>query len=208
MSDPEIIDGVSIQAKCFGKEGADPDITDTRLKLPQRACKNVCEAYAADFLHHAISKTLAAMPGATITGLRVVGVGNHHPPIQWLNTPLDARQRGNPAAVACWGSPPSIALACGVSSEWAFFEGYRTGSQVLSGGAGTKVHLLGGRRPKWAWCSAWPVLGVVPLGRPAWRWHTIGLGPGPLSLSALVTALPGAAPFALVIGGQTDTKKA
>ena len=29
-----------------------------------------------------------------------VGVGYHHPPIQWLNRPMDARQRGNPAAVA------------------------------------------------------------------------------------------------------------
>ena len=30
-----------------------------------------------------------------------VGVGYHHPPIQWLNRPMDARQGGNPAAVAC-----------------------------------------------------------------------------------------------------------
>ena len=29
-----------------------------------------------------------------------VGVGYHHPPIQWLNRPMDARQWGNPAAVA------------------------------------------------------------------------------------------------------------
>ena len=29
-----------------------------------------------------------------------VGVGYHHPPIQWLKRPMDARQRGNPAAVA------------------------------------------------------------------------------------------------------------
>ena len=33
----------------------------------------------------------------------VVGVGYHHPPIQWPHTPLDARQRGNLAAVACQG---------------------------------------------------------------------------------------------------------
>ena len=29
-----------------------------------------------------------------------VGVGYHHPPIQWLNRPMDACQWGNPAAVA------------------------------------------------------------------------------------------------------------
>ena len=34
-----------------------------------------------------------------------VGVGYHHPPIQWLNRPMDARQWGNPAAVACLADP-------------------------------------------------------------------------------------------------------
>ena len=41
-------------------------------------------------------------------------------------------------------------------------------------GAGTKV-LLGGQRPKWAWRSARPVLGVVPLEQSV-RWqHSAGL---------------------------------
>ena len=31
----------------------------------------------------------------------MVGVGYHHPSVQWPNTPMDERQRGNPAAVAC-----------------------------------------------------------------------------------------------------------
>ena len=30
----------------------------------------------------------------------MVGVGCHHPSVQWPNTPMDERQRGNPAAVA------------------------------------------------------------------------------------------------------------
>ena len=31
----------------------------------------------------------------------MVGVGYHHPSVQWPNTPMDERQRGNPVAVAC-----------------------------------------------------------------------------------------------------------
>ena len=35
------------------------------------------------------------------SGVRVmVGVGYHHPSVQWPNTPMDERQWGNPAAVA------------------------------------------------------------------------------------------------------------
>ena len=33
----------------------------------------------------------------------MVGVGYHHPSIQWPNTPMDERQRGNLAAVAGQG---------------------------------------------------------------------------------------------------------
>ena len=38
-----------------------------------------------------------------ITSPKMVGVGYHHPSIQWPNTPMDERQRGNPAAAACQG---------------------------------------------------------------------------------------------------------
>ena len=31
----------------------------------------------------------------------MVGVGDHHHSVQWPHTPMDERQRGNPAAVAC-----------------------------------------------------------------------------------------------------------
>ena len=35
----------------------------------------------------------------------MVGAGNHHPSVQWPHTPMDERQRGNSAAVACQGRP-------------------------------------------------------------------------------------------------------
>ena len=38
-------------------------------------------------------------------GNREVGVAYHHPPIQWLDRLMDARQGGNPAAVACQADP-------------------------------------------------------------------------------------------------------
>ena len=47
------------------------------------------------------------VPVGTVADPQVleVGVGYHHPPIQWLNRPMDARQWGNPAAVACQADP-------------------------------------------------------------------------------------------------------
>ena len=38
----------------------------------------------------------------------MVGDGYHHPSVQWPNTPMDERQRGNPAAVACQRCPAPL----------------------------------------------------------------------------------------------------
>eukprot|EP00973_Karenia_brevis_P063071 8769656-Karenia_brevis.AAC.1 len=47
---------------------------------------------------------------ATIMIMMMMGVGYHHPPTQWPNTPMGARQGGNSAAVACPTTPCILEL--------------------------------------------------------------------------------------------------
>ncbi len=51
----------------------------------------------------------------------MVGVGYHHPSVQWPNTPMDERQRGNLAAVACQGGLSLLGFRAPLSpTPWSF----------------------------------------------------------------------------------------
>ena len=51
----------------------------------------------------------------------MVGVGYHHPSVQWPNTPMDERQRGNLAAVACQGGLGLLGFRAPLSpTPWSF----------------------------------------------------------------------------------------
>jgi hypothetical protein len=69
MSHPDTPGGLTIHAKCFGKESSNPDINDTRMILPQGALHNIIDAYVAEQLHQAISSELCPLPGTSIAGI-------------------------------------------------------------------------------------------------------------------------------------------